>query len=692
MTPDNAAPEGLEIVGPVMVGMPAPAGGYATVAYGNTQPDAKSARWLSIGPDGSVVAYAGKVEYGQGIRSGLAVEVAEELRLSPSDVRVVLGDTDEVPWDMGTFGSQSTGIVGVQLRKAAATAREALLELASERLDLPTTELVCQSGSISSKTDRNRALAFADLVAGNHLRREITDADVLTRPEDFAVMGHPAQRVDAIERVTGKAVYAQDVVRPGMLFAQIVRPPSFRAKLADVDVSVAEKMPGVARVVRDDDFVAVLAETDEQAQDAAIVVIANWEQDADPASHLDMPDLLTRTSRNTTVIQESGSLDDGFKQADEILDATYYVPYVANVTMEPRAAVAEWDNGRLTVWAGTQRPFGLRIELAQHFAIEERAVRVIAPEIGGGFGAKSYYPAAAEAASLAKEAGRPVRLAYTRSEDTVWGSFRPAALIHIKSGFRSDGSITAWQYDAHHAGGHAMIGRRGSEIPYDVANVSVKVSAADSPLRVGSYRSLGGAVNHFARESHIDEIAAAVGADPVEFRLRNLTHPRYRRVLESAAERFGWPSSGRQPGQGVGVAIGADVGSYVANCIHVNVQGQEVLVDRVVSALDCGLTVNPEGAANQVEGSVIMGMGTALYEAIEFRRGSVLNPGFARYRVPRITDSPVIDVVLVGDPEEPSTGAGEPGIVPVAAAIGNAVFDAIAERIRELPFQPHLPR
>ena len=216
------------------------------------------------------------------------------------------------------------------------------------------------------------------------------------------------------------------------------------------------------------------------------------------------------------------------------------------------------------------------------------------------------------------------------------------------------------------------------------------MSAADSPLRVGSYRSLGGAVNHFARESHIDEIAAAVGLDPVDFRLRNLTHPRYRRVLESAAGRFGWPSSARQPGQGVGVAIGADVGSYVANCTHVNVQGKEVLVDRVVTALDCGLTVNPEGAANQVEGAVIMGMGTALYEAVEFRRGSVLNPSFARYRVPRINNAPQIETVLVGDPETPSTGAGEPGIVPVAAAISNAVFDLTGERHRELPIQRRL--
>jgi isoquinoline 1-oxidoreductase len=682
---------GLDIVGTVMVGMPAASGGYSTVAYGNTQPGDEATRWIAIKADGAVVAYAGKVEYGQGVRSGFAIEVADELRLSPEDVQVVLGDTDEVPWDMGTFGSQSTGIVGVRLRKAAATARQVLLELASERLDLPTSELVCQNGGIGSKSDPKRSFAYGDLVSGKDRREEIDDDAVLTRPKDFTAMGRTTQRTDAIERVTGTAVYAQDVMLPEMLFGQILRPPTFNARLAAADVSVAEKMPGVVQVVRDGDTIAVLAETDEQADQAAMTIQASWDAEREQTSHLDMPDLLTSTGRNAMIVQEAGSLIDGFKEADEILEAVYYVPYVTNAPMEPRAAVAEWTDGRLTVWAGTQRPFGLRVELAQHFGIEETAVRVIAPEIGGGFGAKSYYPVAVEAAQLAKEAGRPVRLAYTRAEDTVWGSFRPAALIRIKSGFRSDGSITAWRYEAYHAGERALIGRRGSETPYDIPAVSVKVSSSDSPLRVGSYRSLGGAVNHFARESHIDEIAATIGADPVELRLRNLKHPRYRRVLEQAADRFGWQSKELPLRTGAGVAIGADVGSYVATCLEVEVQGKEVKVNRVTTALDCGLTVNPDGAVNQVEGAVIMGMGTALYEAIEFRRGSVLNPGFARYRVPRINDAPSIEVLLAGDPDEPSTGAGEPGIVPVAAAIGNAIFDGIGERLRELPFQPHLP-
>lgn len=686
----QTAEEGLEIVGPVVMGLPAAGGGYATTVYGSGQPQASAARWVLIRPDGTAVAFAGKVEYGQGIRSGFAMEVADELRLPLTEVEVVLGDTDEVPWDMGTFGSQSTGIVGLRLRRAAATAREALMELAGERLDLPTGDLLCHEGRVMSQSDPGRSLSYGELVAGQRLRREIDDDVSLTSADAFSVMGAPAQRADSVARVTGQAKYTQDILPPGVLFARLLRPPSYGARLAEADASAAEQMPGVFRVVQDGDLLAVLAETDEQAELAAGIVRTRWEEEPGQPSHLDMPDLLRRTRRDVVKVQEIGSPEEGFRQADGVLEEMYYLPYVTNAPMEPRSAVAQWDDDHLTVWAGTQRPFGLRAELAGHFGMDEADIRVIAPEIGGGFGAKSYYPAGLEAARLAKVAGRPVRVAYTRAEDTMWGTFRPAALIEVKSGFKTDGTILAWEFTAYHAGDRAVIGRRGSETPYSVPNVAVTVSSADSPLRVGSYRSLGGAVNHFARESHMDEIAQAVGVDPVELRLRNLPHPRFRRVLETAAERFGWTKERPPSNRGVGVAVGLDVGSYVATCVQLDVQRAAVKVDRVVAALDCGLTVNPEGAKNQVEGSIIMGMGTALYEAVEFQGGSILNPGFVRYRVPRINDAPAIEVELVGDPEEASTGAGEPGIVPIAAAIGNAVFDRTGQRVRELPLQRHL--
>jgi CO/xanthine dehydrogenase Mo-binding subunit len=679
---------GLNIIGELAPISP-PANTYRSVAYANTAPTTTRARWLTVRPDGTVVAYAGKVEYGQGIRSGLAVEVAEELRVPLSAVEVVLGDTAQVPWDMGTFGSQSTARIGLELRKAAATARKALVELATDHLDIPASQLTAANGRVTSTADERHAVAYGDLVADRLVERDIDAGIELTPASEFAVMGQDLPRVDAGARVTGRALYSQDVLLDEMLFAAVLRRPSRGARLSSLDATAAQAMPGVVEVVVEDDLVAVLAETDEQATAALGVIRAEWEEPAPAVSSIDLPQVLASTGRDPFITQERGSLEEGFRKAEAILEAIYFLPYVSNAPMEPRAAVALWDGDCLTVWAGTQRPFGIRTELAQRFEIDEEKVRVIAPEIGGGFGSKSPYPVAHEAARLARRAGRPVRVAYTRTEDMTYATVRPAAVIEVKSGFTKDGIIVAWQVDGYHAGDRPFLGRRGSETPYATDHVRVTTYTSDSPLSTGSYRSLGGAANHFAREVHVDEIAAELGIDPLELRLRNLDHPRFRRVLESAADRFGWKGAASDGG-GAGLALGLDVGSYVAICLNVQVQRNDVRVNRVVAALDCGLVVNPEGARNQVEGSIVMGVGTALWEAIDFRNGRVLNAGFTRYRVPRSTDAPAIETLLVGDDETPSTGAGEPGIVPVAAAISNAVFAATSQRHRELPIQRYL--
>lgn len=686
---DTTESAGLAITGEVTVGFPANRSGYGQATYGNTQPQSETATWLRVHGDGTATAYAGKVEYGQGIRHGFAVEVADELRLPLARVSVVLGDTDRVPWDMGTFGSQSTARVGVQLRLAAATAREQLLALAADRLDLPVADLEARGGRVVSKRDAAHGVDYGELLAGHMLERALDPDAELTIEADFTVMGRPSQRVDAVARVTGAAVYSQDVLVPGMLFAAVVRPPSYGARLREVDTRAAEAMPGVVQVVRFEELLAVLAESDEEAAFAARVVRAQWDEQAGQPSRWDMPALLVDSGREGFATQEAGDLAAGFAAATHTLESTYYAPYVTNAPMEPRAAVAQWQDERLTVWAGTQRPFGIRAELAAEFEIDESAIRVIAPEIGGGFGGKSIYPVAAEAAHLARIARRPVRVAYTRVEETQWSTFRPSALITIRSGFDGDGRLTAWESHAYHSGERVMIGRRGSEMPYDAPHVLSMVYRSDSPLKSGSYRSLGAAVNHFAREVHMDEIAETVGVDPVELRLRNLSHPRFRRVLERAADAILWNPAERAA-RGLGIAIGVDVGSYCATAVELRVQGTEVRVDRVSATLDCGLVVNPEGAINQVEGSIVMGLGTALYEAIDFEGGRLLNAGFTRYRVPRINNSPRIDVLLVGDADAPSTGAGEPGIVPIAAAIANAVSVVTGARQRELPIQRQL--
>jgi isoquinoline 1-oxidoreductase len=688
---EASAPEGLVIVGASALGLPLPSTGYARQAYGNVSVDFGPATWLTVGADGAVTVFAGKVEYGQGIRGGLAIAAAEELGLEPSVISVVLGDTERTPWDIGTFGSQSTRHTGVQVRKAAATARQALVELAAGRLDLPPDQLICRDGRVTSMADPGRSVSLGVLVAGQSVVREIPEEAPVHAPAEFTVMGGYVRRTDGLQRVTGRAVYAQDVVRPGMLFARVLRPPAYGAHLERLDDGVATRMPGVASVVRDGDLVAVLAESDQQADAAHDLLIADWSERAGQISQWDLPAALAADPHDPVITQELGDVEAALAKAAHRLEESYYIPYIPAAPMEPRAAVAEWAEDRLTVWAGTQRPFGIRGELAQFFGIDEDHVHVIAPEIGGGFGSKSIYRPALEAARLAKLAGRPVRVAYSRIEEMTWATFRPAALITIRSGFDADGRITAWDSHAIHTTvDRPMIGQRGSESPYAADAIRSIVSAGPAPLRPGSYRSLGCAVNHFARESHIDEIATAIGMDPVEFRLRNLPEPRYRRVLEAAANEFGWKTASTPSGVGVGVAVGLDVGSYAAECVAIGIEGREIRVERVSASIDCGLVFNPEGVRSQMEGAIMMGLGGALFEAAEFEDGHLLNGSFARYRVPRITQMPEVSVTICGGEENPSTGAGEPGIVPIAPAIANAVFDLQSKRIRELPLQRQL--
>jgi isoquinoline 1-oxidoreductase len=532
-------------------------------------------------------------------------------------------------------------------------------------------------------------VTYADLLRDESLEREIAAEAGLTAPADFGVMGSDVTRIDAEDRVTGRAVYSQDVLRPQMLFARILRAPSFGATLTAVDTSAAERLPGVVQVVRDGEMVAVLAEDDESAERGVSAIQAEWSERRG-GSTIEVPQILLETRRDPLAVQQTGDVEAAFRSAEHILQETYYVPHITPLPMEPRAATAEWDGDRLSVWAGTQRPFGLRTELSGCFGIPEDNIRVISTEIGGGFGTKSWFPAGAEAATLARLAGHPVRVAYTRREDLTEGTCRPAALIEVKSAFRSDGTLTAWQFDAVHAGPIAHIAQREAGTPYAVENVSANVYCADTLVRVGSYRSLGAAANHFARESHMDEIAAALGLDPLELRLRNMANPRYRHVLAEAADRFGWQPVAAPPNRGAGLALGEDVGSYVATFVEVQRNERSIHVQRIVTAIDCGLVVNPEGVRNQVEGATVMGLGAALYEAIEVGDGAILNASLSRYQVPRITDTPQIEVVLAGSPQEPSTGAGEPGIVTVAPAVANALFDATGQRVRELPLQRQL--
>jgi len=467
---------------------------------------------------------------------------------------------------------------------------------------------------------------------------------------------------------------------------RVVRPSGFKGTLGSLDASAAEKMPGVT-VVRDGDFVGVVAPNPRAAARAVNAVRAEWKVPAQISSR-ELYDHLRKRPGASTPDEESprpgrgatttGSIDEGRRAAVKTLEQSYTVAYIAHVPMEPRAAVAEWNGDTLTVWTGTQRPFGVRGELARVFRVPEDRVRVIVPDTGSAHGGKHSGEAAIEAARLAKAAGRPVKLVWTREEEFTWAYFRPAGVIDVKSGLDADGRVVFWEFDNYNSGTAAIDTR------YDVPNRRVQFHSVDSPLRQGSYRGLAATANHFARESHMDELAHLVGADAVEFRLRNLKEDRMRAVLSAAAERFGW---GRKPddGRGVGIAVGFEKGSYVATAAEVSVEAGQPRLRRIVAAYECGAIVNPDGLKHQVEGAIVQGIGGALFEAIDFEGGRILNARLEQYRVPRFSDVPPIEVVLLDRKDLPSTGAGETPIVALAPAIGSAVFAATGQRLRSLP-------
>lgn len=619
----------------------------------------ESAALLEVFSDSSVVVYSGKVEYGQGIRNGFAHMIASALEQDVSTIDVVLADTARVPFDRGTTGSASTRTVGVQLVRAAIAAKNALADNAND------------DGSLLNIT-----------ITGGE-EDDSTVFESLLPHEGMA-------RVDAVERVTGSAIYAHDFALEGTAHGRAIRPPSAGAMLTRIDSARAEQVPGFIALVQTDQLVGIVAESKEAADKAVSFVRSKWDENADDTSDWNLPAVLKDRANEPVALRDDGDIANELSRADRVISGVYYAPYVANAQMEPSAATAEWGgDGTLTVWCANRGPFTERAYLAQNLGIDEADIRVIVQEVGGSFGTKSQ-SVSLEAALFAREVGRPVKVAYDRAEEFLTSTVRPAALMEIDAGIDSSGKLVAWDYTAFHAGDNAFRGRRGADSPYDAPATRIRVADSPSPLPHGSYRSLGGAVNHFGREVHIDVIARKLDIDPLDFRLNNLSHPRYRRVLEEVAAMSGWKGRGQTDGVGFGLAVGFDAGSYVAQVAKVRVLNGIIAVERVDVAFDCGRVFNPDGAINQIEGSVVMGMGTALWEEIEFDAGRVLSTGFGDYRVPRITDVPEINVKLIDDPKNEPTGAGEPGIVPIAAAIANAVADATQKQVERLPLKNHM--
>ncbi len=648
------------------------------------------AQRLHIDADGVITVLTSKVEVGQGSRTQLTQAAAEELHVPVERIRFIMADTAVVPDDGGTAGSATTPRSVPAIRRGCSAARQLLIDTAAAAFSVDPKTLSVRDGKVEG-LGAGQQFSYADLVGEKHapaLQREVGSNVALTEVKEWRVLGTPVPRVGASETVTGTHRYPSDIRRPDMLYGKPLRPPAYGAQLEEIDLAPAKALAGVT-AVRDGDFVGFAAPTSfeaELARDEAAKT-AKWKAAEHPSSDDLYAYLRAHASSQRPRRDAKGTPDEAFKSAPKVLREAYHIAYIQHAPMEPRAAVAEWENGKLTVWTGTQQPLGVHEQLARTFRLSSNDVRVIVPDTGGGFGGKHSGEVAVEAARLALAAKKPVSVRWSREEEFTWAYFRPAGVIDVAGGLDAQGTLVAWEQVNFNSGTSALA------TPYAVPNVATEFKSCDQPLRSGSYRALASTANAFARESFMDELAAAVDVDPLEFRLRHLANDRLRAVLVAAAERFGWQAAWKKHSSpqkvGVGLACGTEKGSYVACCARIEVDDRAgtFKVLEVVEAFECGAIQNPANLKAQVEGCIIMGLGGALWEEMRFKDGKMLNPKFSEYHVPRFKDVPPIETLLLNRPDLPSVGAGETPINGIAPAIANALFNATQTRIRSLPIR-----
>jgi len=648
--------------------------------------------FLRIGVDGRVTCFTGKIEMGQGIVTSLAQMIADELDVPFDSIDMVMGDTDLCPWDFGTFGSLSTRQFGPILREAAAEARAVLIELAAEYLKTPPKRLRAKDGVIFDQTRTTNRVAYAELAKGKRIERHLNRKPTLKTVSEFTVMGEPFLRRDALEKVTGGAKYAGDIRLPGMLYAKILRPPAHGARLKSVDTSGARQVKGVL-VFQDGDLIAVLHEHPDEAEKALEKVQARYELPEPTLDNSTIFQHLLDSAPPGEIVTKKGNLEDGKNLAAKTFESVYFNHYVAHAPIEPHTAVVHIVGKKATVWASTQTPFGAQKEVARTLDFPSQNVRVITPFVGGGFGGKTRNQQVGEAARLAKLAGRPVQVAWSRKEEFFYDTFRPAAVIKVRSGLDGANRIVYWDYENYFAG------ERSSQPFYDIPHHRVVSRGSWSswtggaeahPFAVGAWRGPASNTNVFAMESQIDIMAEAAGMDPLEFRLKNLTDKRMRRALRAAAEKFERRFAKAPTGRGYGIACTDYQGTYVATIAEVEVDEKtgKIRVERVVCAQDMGQVINPQGAALQIEGCITMGLGYVLTEEIRFKGGKILDENFDTYELPRFSWLPRIETVLIENPEIAPQGCGEPAITPMGAVIANAIYDAVGVRLFQLPMTP----
>jgi nicotinate dehydrogenase subunit B len=635
---------------------------------------------IRIESDGTITALSGKVEFGQGIRTAFGQIVADELDVPIERVNVVLGDTDQVPFDFGTFGSHSVAQEAPLLRRAAAFARHQLIERASPRLGLPQDKLDTNDGAVVGGGERVR---YAELLDSEPLSGTIPETVEVMPEKRRRYAGRPLPRLEARDIVTGRATFVADVRLPGMARGAMVRPPMRGAKLRSLDDTAARAMPGVVAVVRDGHVVGVVAEREDQARAAAASVEAEWHAIPVEGPTAEVP------------MRSDAGVDEKLRAASVRLAQTYVLPPIASAPIGPSAAVADVRGYGATMYVGTQRPFGVREQIAKTLGLPEKKVRVLPQITSGTYGRNSSADAAIEAAILSKGSRRPVLLQWTREEEFTWSPSRPEAVLEIAAGLDSDGRIIAWHYDEH-TNVHTAAGLdpqvlgvtsgRNAIPPYGGFPAKVTLHIEPTRLRTANFRSLAAAENVFAIESFMDELALASEQEPLAFRLRHIKDERFRRVVERVAEVSAWRERpGGRRGRGIACTIYHD--TYVAQVaeVEVSLSGAVRLV-KVWCVVDPGQTVNPEGVRNQIEGGIQQSASWTLKEELLHRDGRVMNTGWDTYPIATFRDAPdAIEVFVEGDQTAPPTGVGEPGAVPTAAAIANAVFAACGARMRSVP-------
>ena len=683
---------------------------------GSLEKNPRLSRWLRLERDGTVSVFSGKVEIGQGILTALAQIAAEELGVAPERIRMISADTSLSPDEGVTSGSLSIQDSGAALRSACAHARALLLARAAERLGASPDDLRVDDGTVHAS---GRSTDFWQCGDEALFDRNVEEFAPLGPPNVPRIVGKSYPRRDLPDKITGRPCFIQDKVLPGMLHGRVVRPPHGFARLISLDDAKAKSTPGVVAVVRDGSFVGALAEREEAAIAAqrALRSAAKWHEG--PPLPPDINTWLRERAVDHRIISEKTDVGAKSREARTLV-ASYSKPYLSHASIGPSCALAKFDGDKLTVWSHSQGIFNLRRDLSLVLDMPEEAIVVRHAEGAGCYGHNGADDVALDAALLARAAGsRPVRVQWMRDDEFCWAPCGPAMALELRASLDSAGNVIAWQHDLWSNGHSGRPGRSDSPAllaawhlarPHErpsAINMPLPAGAADRnaiplydfpnqrvvnhyvremPVRTSALRSLGAYANVFAIESFMNELAQAAGADPIAFRLRHLRDPRARAVLETAASRADWsgwtPREGR--GHGVGFARYKNLGAYCAVVAEVEV-AQEVRVHRLTLAVDVGLAINPDGVRNQIEGGAIQSTSWTLKEQVKLGGQGIACGGWEDYPILKFSEVPAVEIDLIDRPDLPSAGAGEAAQGPTAAAIANAVENALGVRVRELP-------